>query len=244
MFNSKTKKGEETRLRVQDAALSLFREKGFDATTMRDVAAAAGLSLGAAYHYFPGKEAIVMAYYEAVQRQHAAEVAEAVRTTADVRQRLRATFHAVLRILANDRKVLGALLRFTGQPGHPLSFLGAGTRDLQLRSIATFAAPLEGLAMPADFRPVAALMLWAMHMGILLYFLYDESPGQARTHRLADGAIDLFLSAVKVLRLPVLKSLRTRVTALLGDAGLLPAPEAMRLPADPPAGADAGEAGQ
>ncbi|HZS36969.1 MAG TPA: TetR family transcriptional regulator, partial [Polyangia bacterium] len=42
------KKSEETRRRVVDAALTLFRKRGFDATTMRDVAAAAGLSLGAA----------------------------------------------------------------------------------------------------------------------------------------------------------------------------------------------------
>ena len=31
---------------------------------MRDIAKAAGLSLGAAYYYFPSKEALVFAYYE------------------------------------------------------------------------------------------------------------------------------------------------------------------------------------
>ena len=38
-----TSKAEETRERIVDAALRLFREKGFDETTMRDVAAAAEL---------------------------------------------------------------------------------------------------------------------------------------------------------------------------------------------------------
>jgi AcrR family transcriptional regulator len=222
MFNIRTPKGEETRRRVHEAAMALFREKGLDATTMRDVAAAAGMSLGAAYHYFPSKEAIVMAYYASLQEQHARLVEDAVRAHPATRDRLSAALHSKLRIVRDDRKMLGALLRFTGDPHHPLSFLGAGTRPLQLRSIATFAVPLQGAGLPADFVPVAALMLWAMHMGLLLYLLYDESPEQVRTHRLADGGIALFLSAMKLVRLPILKPLRTRLTAVLRDAGLLP----------------------
>jgi len=223
MFNSmKTPKGEETRRRVHEAAMGLFREKGFDATTMRDVAAAAGMSLGAAYHYFPSKEAIVMAYYAGLQDEHARLVDEAVQAHPGTRERLSEAMHSKLRIVRDDRKVLGALLRFTGDPHHPLSFLGPATRPIQLRSIATFAAPLQGAGLPADFTPVAALLLWAMHMGLLLYLLYDESPEQARTHRLADGGIALFLSAMKLIRLPLLKPLRTRMTAVLRDAGLLP----------------------
>lgn len=223
MFNStRTPKGEETKRRVREAALALFREKGFDATTMRDVAAAAGMSLGAAYHYFESKEAIVMAYYAAVQREHALRVDGALAATDDTRERLALAFHSKLEIVRDDRKMLGALLRFTGDPVHPLSFLGAGTRALQRESIATFALPLRDAPLPADVRPVAALALWALHMGLLLYFLYDDSPGQARTHRLADGALALFLSALRLVRLPVLKPFRTRLRAVLEDAGLLP----------------------
>src|SRR4029079_2426976 len=109
-----------------------------------------------------------------------------------------------------------------GDPSHPLSFLGKATRPIQLRSIATFAEPLEGAPIPADFTPVAALMLWAMHMGLLLYLLYDDSPEQVRTHALADGAIALFLSVMKLIRLPLMKPLRTRLTTVLRDALLLP----------------------
>jgi AcrR family transcriptional regulator len=223
MFNSGlTPKGEETRRRVYEAAMGLFRERGFDATTMRDVAGAAGMSLGAAYHYFPGKDAIVLAYYESVQERHALGVVRACRTTPGLRERLAMAMHSKLHIVRADRPLLGALLRFTGQPDHPLSFLGAGTRGIQQRSMAVFAEPLEGADLPPDLRPLAPLLLWALHMGLLLYFLYDTSPEQRRTHRLADGAIDLFLAAMKLARLPVFRPFRTRVAALLGDAGLVP----------------------
>jgi AcrR family transcriptional regulator len=240
MFNSRTRKGEETRRRVQEAALALFREKGFDATTMRDVAAAAELSLGAAYHYFASKEAIVMAYYNAVQDRHDAEVRALVRETPAVRDRLVAAFHGKLRIVADDRKMLGALLRFTGQPEHPLSFLGPATRDIQLRSIATFGVLLHGAAPADEDAALEALALWAMHMGVLLYFVYDDSPGQARTHRLAEGAVDLFVAALRLLRFPLLRPLRRRLAGMLGDAGLLPHPDALAAAAA--SGAEAGAA--
>ena len=53
--------GEQSRTNILETALRLFRERGFDETTMRDIASACGLSLGAAYHYFPSKEALVLA---------------------------------------------------------------------------------------------------------------------------------------------------------------------------------------
>ena len=46
-----TPKAKVTGTKILDAALDLFRTKGFDNTTMRDVAATAGVANGAAYYY-------------------------------------------------------------------------------------------------------------------------------------------------------------------------------------------------
>jgi len=51
-----TTKSEETRDRILNAALSLFREKGFDTATMRQIAVEAGVATGAAYYYFASKD--------------------------------------------------------------------------------------------------------------------------------------------------------------------------------------------
>src|SRR5438045_3562156 len=67
---------EETRRQILDTALTLFRKDGFEETTIRDIADAAGLSLGAAYYYFKSKEALVGAYYEFVQQEHQARARE------------------------------------------------------------------------------------------------------------------------------------------------------------------------
>jgi TetR/AcrR family transcriptional regulator len=50
---------EQTRARLLDASLRLFVSKGYDGTTVRDIAEAAQLSAGLMFHYFPNKLAIL-----------------------------------------------------------------------------------------------------------------------------------------------------------------------------------------
>lgn len=222
MFKN-TPKGAATRQRLYDVSLVLFRSKGFEATTMRDVAAEAGVSLGAAYHYFEGKDAIVATYYEEVHTRHAERVGAELPHIKKVSDRLKLVIGTKLDIVAADRPLLGALLRYTGEPSHPLSFLGRGTRSLQMRGMALFADALGDESLPDDVRALAPVLLWAMQMGILLYFLYDGSPRQRRTRQLADRGVDLFVGALKLAKLPPLRPFRSRVRSLLDDAGLLPA---------------------
>lgn len=51
-------KSEASVARTLEAALELFSSHGFGATSMRQIADAAGLSVGNVYHHFPSKEAI------------------------------------------------------------------------------------------------------------------------------------------------------------------------------------------
>lgn len=56
MLKEKLKKGETTRLAIEDAAVKLFMEQGYHATSMRQVAERAGLALGGIYNHFSSKE--------------------------------------------------------------------------------------------------------------------------------------------------------------------------------------------
>jgi AcrR family transcriptional regulator len=53
------RKRAETHARIQSAAMRLFFERGFEATTLDDIAEAAGVSRRSLFHYFGGKEDIV-----------------------------------------------------------------------------------------------------------------------------------------------------------------------------------------
>ncbi len=225
MFKQEIARGNstETRASILGSAISLFRERGFDATTMRDVADAAGVAIGAAYYYFPGKEAIVQAYYDDVQKQHAQRVANAIQEGRyDFEERLRIAFHAKFEILAQDRKILGALFRYTAEPGHPLSAFGPATRATREESIRVFATAVGGEKLPKDIAEVLPIALWALHMGVMLYFVYDDSIEQARTHKLIDGAIRMIARVLSLARLPIMKPLRGSLASLLREAGLYP----------------------
>lgn len=227
MFNKiATPKAQLTRSHLLSTALAVFRERGLDATTMRDLAAAAGASLGSAYYYFPSKEAIIQAYYDEVQAEHARRLNAALSSSRlDFAGRLRASFHLKFDILREDRKLLGAVFRYTGEPHHPLSTLGEGTRQNREQSIAVFRTALGEEKLPEDIRVLLPSALWALHMAIILYFIYDDSPNQEHTRRLIDGALQLVRRFVALAKLPLLKPFRGSVLNLLRDAGLMPDPD-------------------
>ena len=61
------------RIKVEDGALSLFRDKGFHGVGLRDIAKAAGVSLGNIYNHFDGKEAVFAGLVERLYREFIAE---------------------------------------------------------------------------------------------------------------------------------------------------------------------------
>ena len=90
--DSATKKSEETRTRILEAALAVFRERGFAQATMREIAAQAQVAVGAAYYYFDSKDAMVMALYERAQ----SEIGPATGAMLDGAKTLEARLRAVI----------------------------------------------------------------------------------------------------------------------------------------------------
>lgn len=219
------KRGDDTRDRIHAAALSLFRKRGFDATTMRDIATAGGVALGAAYYYFPSKEAIVLAYYERTHERSTAQAEEVFARSADVRERLGAAFHAKLDVLAKDRKILSGLFRNIADPTAESSIFSARTRGVREESIALFEraiAPSPELgALDPSARTVLVLALWSLHMGVLLYFVHDTSPKQQKTRALVDQSLDLVAGLLPLA--PALAPMfGDAIGSILAGAGLVP----------------------
>jgi AcrR family transcriptional regulator len=60
------RKRQQTRERLTRMAMALFRERGFEATTLDDIAAAADISRRSFFHYFASKEDVVFAWQEEI----------------------------------------------------------------------------------------------------------------------------------------------------------------------------------
>src|SRR5438094_1090672 len=90
---ARANKGEQTRALILETALTLFRERGYEETTMRVIAERAGVALGNAYYYFRSKEHLIQAFYA---RSHQEHLAAALPLLACERE-LKARLHGVLR---------------------------------------------------------------------------------------------------------------------------------------------------
>ena len=75
--------GRATRDQLIEVATRLFAEHGYEGTSIEAVLSAAGVSRGALYHHFAGKEALFEAVVSAVSEQVTVELTEAVRGCAD-----------------------------------------------------------------------------------------------------------------------------------------------------------------
>ena len=105
----KIKKSEETRTRILEAALAVFRERSFERATMREIATAAGVAVGAAYYYFESKDAIVMAFYERSQGEMRPQIEALLEKSKTLESRLRAVISTKFECFGPNRKLLGAL---------------------------------------------------------------------------------------------------------------------------------------
>lgn len=210
-------KAGETRNRILSAALNLFRERGFDETSMREIAAAAGVAIGAAYYYFDSKEALVMAFYHQANDAMQEPIETALARKTDLKSRLRAVIDVKLEYFRPNRKFLGALLRHAADPGHPLSPFSNETGDIRERDMRHFSTALEGgnLRLPDDLRPYLPKLLWLYQMGLILFWVYDRSPGEARTERLVDKSLGIVTGLLKLSTSPFLRPVRKTAIELL-----------------------------
>ena len=205
-------KRDATRRHLLDRALKLFQQRGVEATTMRDIAKAAGLSLGAAYYYFPSKEALVFAYYEDNQRD-----IEEMELEGTVRERLGTLFHRKLDSIRPQRKMLGSIVQRLVDPVDPLSAFSKQTAEIRDRSIAAIERALEGVPEAN----LVASALWLLLLALMLVYIRDDSPGEKRTHGLVDDALDMIVGMLPLLATPIGKQVTQRIVASLSRAGIM-----------------------
>lgn len=212
-----TTKAEQTRARIVDAALRLFRSSGYDRTTMRSIASEAGVSLGNAYYYFGSKEHLVQAFYDQIQDEHAAAVTGVLDAERGFGARLEAVLLAWLDVAEPHHEFAGQFFRNAADPRSPLSPFSPESAPARETSIALFARLVDG----SDARPLAALkpelprLLWLLQMGVVLFWVYDDSPGQQRSRQLVTGVVPVVDRLVKLSRLPVVRGLVDDVVGLL-----------------------------
>ncbi len=90
--------------------------------------------------------------------------------------------------------------------------------------MAIFAVVLEDEKLPEHLGELAPTAFWALQMGMLLYFLHDQSGGE-KTKKLTAAALELALQLLKLtaqpLVQPLVKPILRKILSLLKSHALL-----------------------
>jgi AcrR family transcriptional regulator len=205
-----TPKAEETQSRILEAALTLFRQEGFDTATMRDIARKAEVATGAAYYYYPSKDAIVMDFYQRSCAEMQPKIEASLQHASGLKDRLQALIRVKLLHFAPNREVLRALLRNGADPKHPLSPFSRQTKEIRDIDIAWFGRILQdcGMKIPRDLASHLPGVLWFFQMGVIFFWVIDDSPNQARTEKFLNLASNSVATLIRLSSLPLLRPLR------------------------------------
>ena len=212
-------KGERTKQRIVACALELFRERGYEATTMRMVADAAGVALGNAYYYFASKDQLLQAFYHEVHVAHVAASAPVLARERTLRDRLLGVMLAKLEVIEPYHRFSALMFRSAADPESPLNPFHAASADIRREGEQLFAEVLRGSRTSAPKALAGELpnLMWTYSMGIVLYWIHDRSPGRARTRALIERSVNLVAASIKLAANPLLRPFQGKVLALVRE---------------------------
>jgi len=184
----------DTRSRIQQVALELFTEQGYEATSLREIAERLGVTKAALYYHFKTKDDIVASFMEdrAAAVQEIVTWAQSQPRTVDTRREVvrryaglmgSAGHHAVMRFLERNQTALRS---------HPKS---EHMREIMYTMIDLLSEPDD----PLPVRLKCSVALFAMH-AVWFVDRYAEYTDDERTEAALAVALELVDSAAQVSR--------------------------------------------
>jgi AcrR family transcriptional regulator len=212
-----TSQGAAARARLYATAMQLIAARGYEATTLRDIAKEAGVSVGLLYRYFPSKQAVVIALYDELSSEYARQAGEM--PPGRWRDRFIFALNTSLRVLEPHQVALRALTPvLVGDPEEGI--FSSSTAFSRLRVQQVFEEAVVG-SSDAPKKPLAEALgrlLYLVHLGVLLWWLLDKSLKQRATTALISLTQQLLPSAALALRVPPVRRFVISVDGLVREA--------------------------
>ena len=183
-----------TRQRLYEAAMAEYGRVGLDQARVEDIVAAAGVSWGTFFHYFPAKEDVLLDAAAEVSRAYSAAIVSGLAAGDDTESVLTAGFAAMFRAAAevtDSRPLRGKLLLYViSNPGKLTAFLGESDEILPPLVPATAAALAEGqlngeIRADEPAESLAVILMYAVLFSTRRSATIGRPPGSAPLSRLA-----------------------------------------------------------
>ncbi len=180
---------------VRAAALRLFKEKGYHATSMRDIAAAVGINKGSLYSYIKSKEDLLVPVFEQAQGVLLTEI-EQISADASLSptERLKRAIHAHVTAVADNLDILTVYLSEWRQLGAESL---ATNRDQRARHSYLFHEILREGVAAGEFRPMDTRIVMLGMIGMCNYlFRWYRPEGRLTPDQIADELIEMVMQGV------------------------------------------------
>ena len=212
-----TPQGAEARDRLYVTALQLIAARGYEATTLREIAKEAGVSVGLLYRYFPSKQAVVIALYDQLSSGYSRRAADL--PAGRWRDRFLFALTTSLEVLEPHQMALRALTPvMVSDPEEGI--FSASTAFSRLRVQEVFEKVVTE-STDAPRQPLAAALgrlLYLVHLAMLLWWLLDKSSNRRATAALLSLTEQILPSAALALRVPPVRRFVIAVDELVRDA--------------------------
>ena len=189
------KKG-ETRSKIIAVAMELFRNQGFEESSVDQIAEEADVAKGTLYNYFPSKEAILHGYMQNSARENEHLISALIQGLPDTRSRLTALFQHVSEWMKSNRDLFKIYISYrmqnliqpvydksqrSGFADHLQAIIEAGQKTGEIRK-----------DLPSA---LLSLHLEMMHFGVVIVWLSGVEKISLKTAFVQ--VIDLFLEGAK-----------------------------------------------
>lgn len=188
----------ETREKIVDASLDLFSSKGFDAASVAEICAAAGVSKGAFYHHFPSKQAVFIAILDEWLAAIDLQMEQILSAAADIPQGMIQMAAIIREVFMAAGGHLAMFIEFWSQSLHDEGIWKA-TIDPYRRYTRLFSGYIQRGINEGSFKQVdpdtVARLIVGMAIGLLVQGLMD--PESADWGDVSARSLEMVINGLK-----------------------------------------------
>ncbi len=194
---ARTRVVETKRELIIESALRLILRKGYDGTTVDDVAAAAGVSKGLVSYHFAKKDALFKAVLEKILAKLESDLEEMSRQDLPARERLRLNFRNLFENAERTRSYYTVLVDFLAQAPRE-ALVRSYTQTIYQTILRSVEATIRDGIAAGEFRQVdprmAASTVVALTEGFVFQWLYNpEGIDLGEAYEVSDQLLAEFL---------------------------------------------------
>jgi hypothetical protein len=122
-----------------------------------------------------------------------------------------------LEVSAPYHEFAGTFFKTAADPKSPLSPFSEQSRPAREASVEIFRRVVDGsdLKLPADLKAELPELLWLLQMGIVLFWVHDDTDDVRRTKTLIDRSVPLVDKLLRLTRIPGVRGVVNDIVGLI-----------------------------